>query len=95
MYRAPLTSTGGTGRPLPQFAAKAGDGVEPGELRLAELGRQVGAAMGAAITIGAASQPPPKGLTAQTTAATADATRAFGAVEHISTGGATTRSHAG
>lgn len=55
-----------------------------------ELGRQFGAAIGTAITTGAASQPAPKGLTAQTTAATADASRAFGTVEHIATGGATT-----
>lgn len=55
-----------------------------------ELGRQFGAAIGAAIISGAAAQPAPKGLTAQTTAATADGARAFGTLEHIVTGGATT-----
>ncbi|MBI5068146.1 MAG: phage major capsid protein [Deltaproteobacteria bacterium] len=54
------------------------------------LGMQNGAAIGAAIISGAAGQPAPKGLTAQTTAATADGSRAFGTVEHIATGGATT-----
>lgn len=55
-----------------------------------ELGRQFGAAIGAAIISGAAGQPAPKGLTAQTMAATADGTRAFGTVEYIASGGATT-----
>lgn len=57
---------------------------------ISELGRQFGAAIGAAITTGAAAQPAPKGLTAQTLAATADATRDFGTVEYIATGGAST-----
>lgn len=57
---------------------------------ISELGRQFGAAIGTAITTGAAGQPAPKGLTAQTLAATPDATRAFGTVEYIATGGATT-----
>lgn len=57
---------------------------------VSELGRQFGAAIGAAIISGAAAQPAPKGLTAQTTAATADGARAFGTVQHIATGGATT-----
>jgi HK97 family phage major capsid protein len=57
---------------------------------VSELGRQFGAAIGTAITTGAASQPAPKGLTAQTLAATADGLRAFGTVEYIATGGAST-----
>lgn len=57
---------------------------------VSELGRQFGAAIGAAIINGAAAQPAPKGITAMTTAATADGARAFGTLEHIVTGGATT-----
>lgn len=57
---------------------------------ISELGRQFGSAIGAAIIGGAAGQPAPKGLGAQTTAATADGTRAFGTVEHLVTGGAAT-----
>jgi HK97 family phage major capsid protein len=55
-----------------------------------ELGRQFGAAIGAAVITGANAQPAPKGLCAQTTAATADGARAFGTVEHIASGGANT-----
>jgi HK97 family phage major capsid protein len=56
---------------------------------ISEIGRQFGAAIGTAITTGDGTAKP-KGLTAQTTAATADGSRAFGTVEHIATGGATT-----
>jgi HK97 family phage major capsid protein len=57
---------------------------------VSELGRQFGSAIGTAITTGAAAQPAPKGLTAATLAATADGARAFGTVEYLATGGATT-----
>lgn len=56
---------------------------------VAEIGRQFGAYVGTAVTTGNGTNQP-KGLTAQTTAATADGSRAFGTVEHIATGGATT-----
>lgn len=55
-----------------------------------ELGRQFGAAIGAAITTGANGQPAPKGLTAQTFASTADGVRAFGSIQYVASGGATT-----
>ncbi len=57
---------------------------------VSELGRQFGSAVGAAIINGAAAAASPKGITAQTTAATADGARAFGTLEHLVTGGATT-----
>jgi HK97 family phage major capsid protein len=56
---------------------------------LAEIGRQFGAAIGTAITSGTGTNQP-KGLTAQTLAATADGARPFGTVQYIATGGATT-----
>jgi HK97 family phage major capsid protein len=56
---------------------------------IGELGRQFGAAIGAAVTTGNGTNQP-KGLTAQTLAATADGTRAFGTVEYVASGGATT-----
>lgn len=56
---------------------------------VSELGRQFGAAIGTSITTGNGTNQP-TGLTAQTCAATADASRAFGTVEYVATGGATT-----
>jgi HK97 family phage major capsid protein len=56
---------------------------------ISEIGRQFGAAVGAAITTGDGTNKP-KGLTAQTLAATADGTRAWGTLEYVASGGATT-----
>jgi HK97 family phage major capsid protein len=56
---------------------------------LSEIGRQFGAAIGTAVTSGNGTNQP-KGLTAQTLAATADGARAFGTIEYIPSGGATT-----